>query len=149
MHLWLTSTASRAVHLSAAGPSTAGTAIHTSAGMKAGVQDGGLLNGEHHHAKCNVHDAVQELGADFDVGEIPEDMKADAEEWHEKLVEKAIEVDDAAMEAFFEGEVGVEPSAPSPGRASQGSGLPNNWHEKPVEKGTAYHECLGHLSSML
>ena len=59
----------------------------------------------HHPAECDAHGAVQELGADFDVGEIPEDMKAEAEEWHEKLVEKAIEVDDAAMEAFFEGEV--------------------------------------------
>ena len=39
------------------------------------------------------------------MGEIPADLKDEAEEWHEKLVETAIEVDDAAMEAFFEGEV--------------------------------------------
>ena len=32
-------------------------------------------------------------------------MKAEADEWHEKLVENAIEVDDEAMEKFFEGEV--------------------------------------------
>ena len=50
---------------------------------------------------------MQELGANFNVGEIPEDMKAEAEEWHEKLVEKAVEVDDAALEAYFEGEVGA------------------------------------------
>ncbi len=48
---------------------------------------------------------VQELGANFNVGEIPEQYKAEAEEWHEKLIEKAVEVDDAAMEAYFEGEV--------------------------------------------
>ena len=48
---------------------------------------------------------MQELGANFDVGEIPADMKAEADEWHEKLVENAIEVDDEAMEKFFEGEV--------------------------------------------
>ena len=52
-----------------------------------------------------IADPVQELGANFDVGEIPADLKDEAEEWHEKLVETAIEVDDAAMEAFFEGEV--------------------------------------------
>lgn len=50
---------------------------------------------------------VQELGASFNVGEIPADLRAEADEWHEKLVEKAIEVDDAAMEAFFEGEVSL------------------------------------------
>ena len=49
--------------------------------------------------------SLQELGANFDVGEIPADLRAEADEWHEKLVETAIEVDDAAMEAFFEGEV--------------------------------------------
>jgi elongation factor G len=48
---------------------------------------------------------MQELGANFNVGEIPEQYKAEAEEWHEKLIEKAVEVDDAAMEAYFEGEV--------------------------------------------
>ncbi len=48
---------------------------------------------------------MQELGANFNVGEIPEDMKAEAEEWHEKLLETAVEVDDAALEAYFEGEV--------------------------------------------
>ena len=53
---------------------------------------------------------MQELGANFNVGKIPTDMKADAEEWHEKLVEKAVEVDDAALEAYFEGEVGAFPS---------------------------------------
>ena len=55
-----------------------------------------------HNKDC---DALQELGANFNVGEIPEDMKAEAEEWHEKLLETAVEVDDAALEAYFEGEV--------------------------------------------
>lgn len=48
---------------------------------------------------------MQELGAKFDIGPIPEDMQATAEEWHEKLVESAVEVDDEAMEAYLEGTV--------------------------------------------
>ena len=48
---------------------------------------------------------MQELGANFDVGPIPEDLQEMAEEWHEKLVEDAIEVDDDAMEAYLEGNV--------------------------------------------
>ncbi len=54
------------------------------------------------HSVC----AVQELGATFDIGPIPEDMQAMAEEWREKLVDAAVEVDDEAMEAYLEGEVG-------------------------------------------
>jgi elongation factor G len=48
---------------------------------------------------------LQELGASFDVGPIPEDLQDQADEWHEKLVEDAIEVDDEAMEAYLEGNV--------------------------------------------
>ena len=70
---------------------------------------------------------LQELGANFDVGEIPADLKDEAEEWHEKLVETAIEVDDAAMEAFFEGEVSGQ-DIPSPSLAHQCACLPS----KPV-----------------
>jgi elongation factor G len=43
------------------------------------------------------------LGAEFQYGEIPADMKAQADSYHEKLVELAVEQDDAAMEAYLEG----------------------------------------------
>ncbi|AKR56051.1 elongation factor G [Youhaiella tibetensis] len=45
----------------------------------------------------------EELGAQWDVVEIPEDLKARAEEYRERLVETAVEIDDAAMEAYLEG----------------------------------------------
>ena len=44
-----------------------------------------------------------DLGARFDVEEIPEDQKADAEKWRAKMVETAVEQDDDLMEAFLEG----------------------------------------------
>ncbi len=47
------------------------------------------------------------LGADFSEEDIPADMVDQAKEWREKLIEKAVEVDDAAMESYLEGE---EPS---------------------------------------
>jgi elongation factor G len=43
------------------------------------------------------------LGAEFVVGEIPAELADQATEYHEKLVEMAVEVDDAAMEAYLEG----------------------------------------------
>ncbi|TAD86940.1 MAG: elongation factor G [Alphaproteobacteria bacterium] len=49
----------------------------------------------------------ESLGAEFTVGPIPEDMQAQAEEYRAKLIETAVEMDDAAMEAYLEGE---EPS---------------------------------------
>ncbi len=49
----------------------------------------------------------ESLGAKFDVVDIPADMKAKAEEYHAKLVELAVEADDAVMEAYLNGE---EPS---------------------------------------
>lgn len=54
---------------------------------------------------------MQELGATFDIGPIPEDLQAKAEEWHEKLVDTAIEVDDEAMEAYLEGQARPLPLA--------------------------------------
>ncbi|GAB2176878.1 elongation factor G [Dongia sp. agr-C8] len=45
----------------------------------------------------------ESLGAEFVVGDIPEDMKARAEEYHHRLVEMAVELDDKAMEAYLEG----------------------------------------------
>ena len=47
----------------------------------------------------------EELGAQWDVVEIPEDLKAKAEEYREKLIETAVEMDDAATEAYLNGEM--------------------------------------------
>jgi len=47
----------------------------------------------------------EELGAQWDVVEIPEDLKAKAVEYREKLVETAVEMDDAATEAYLNGEI--------------------------------------------
>lgn len=43
------------------------------------------------------------LGAEFVIGDIPADLKDKAEEYHARLVEMAVELDDAAMEAYLEG----------------------------------------------
>jgi elongation factor G len=45
----------------------------------------------------------EELGAKFDVVEIPAELEDQAAEYHEKLVEAAVENDDAALEAYLEG----------------------------------------------
>ncbi len=45
----------------------------------------------------------ESLGAAWDVVEIPEDLKAKAEEYREKLIETVVEIDEAAMEAYLEG----------------------------------------------
>ena len=51
----------------------------------------------------------ESLGANFKTVEIPENMKDLAEEMHAKLVETVVEMDDQAMEDFFEGkEIPVE-----------------------------------------
>jgi len=42
------------------------------------------------------------MGAEYDVEEIPADLKAEADEWRGKLVEKAAEFDDALMEKYFD-----------------------------------------------
>ncbi|ENT55766.1 elongation factor G [Brucella suis F7/06-5] len=43
------------------------------------------------------------IGAPVTVGEIPADMADKAEEYREKLIELAVEIDEAAMEAYLEG----------------------------------------------
>ena len=48
------------------------------------------------------------LGAEFVFGEIPQDMAAQAAEYREKLIEAALDFDDASMEAYLEGK---EPDA--------------------------------------
>ena len=42
------------------------------------------------------------MGAEYDVEEIPENMKAECEEWRAKLIEQAAEQDDSLMEKYFE-----------------------------------------------
>ncbi|MBQ7307738.1 MAG: elongation factor G [Clostridia bacterium] len=43
-------------------------------------------------------------GKIFEITEIPEELKAEAEKWHQNLVECVCETDDELMERFFEGE---------------------------------------------
>jgi elongation factor G len=43
------------------------------------------------------------LGAAWDVVEIPADLQARAEEYREKLIETAVEMDEAALEAYLDG----------------------------------------------
>src|SRR3982750_100862 len=50
----------------------------------------------------------ESLGAEFEVGEIPADMKDRAAEYRHNLVELCVELDDAAMEAYLGG---TEPDA--------------------------------------
>jgi elongation factor G len=46
----------------------------------------------------------EELGAKFEVTDIPEDMKAQAEEYRHKLIEKVAETDDALIEKYLNNE---------------------------------------------
>jgi elongation factor G len=50
----------------------------------------------------------ESLGANFEVMEIPADMKAKADEWRHKMVELVVELDDKVMEDYLEGK---EPDA--------------------------------------
>ena len=45
-----------------------------------------------------------DLGKDMEETDIPEDMKADAQKYHDQLVEAVAEADDALLEKFFAGE---------------------------------------------
>ncbi|MEX6509140.1 elongation factor G [Jiella sp. M17.18] len=45
------------------------------------------------------------LGAQWDVLEIPDDLKGQAEEYREAMIEAAVEIDEAAMERYLEGEM--------------------------------------------
>ena len=44
----------------------------------------------------------EEMGSHYDTLEIPEEVKADAEEWREKMLENLAEVDEALMEKYFD-----------------------------------------------
>ena len=50
----------------------------------------------------------ESLGAEFEFTEIPADLKEKAAEYREKLIETAVEVDDAIMEKYLEGEEPTE-----------------------------------------
>ena len=41
----------------------------------------------------------------YEITDVPDDMKDEVAKWREELVETALEMDDAAMEKYFEGEV--------------------------------------------
>ncbi|TFF20607.1 elongation factor G [Jiella endophytica] len=45
------------------------------------------------------------LGAQWDILDIPEDLKAQAEEYREMMIEAAVEIDEPAMEKYLEGEM--------------------------------------------
>ena len=45
-----------------------------------------------------------DLGKEMEITEIPEDMKAEAQKYHDQLVEAVAETDDALLEKFFAGE---------------------------------------------
>jgi len=47
----------------------------------------------------------ESLGAQWDIVEIPDDLKEKAEEFREKLIETVVEIDEPAMEAYLEGEM--------------------------------------------
>jgi elongation factor G len=47
----------------------------------------------------------ENLGAEWDVVEIPADLRARAEEFREKLVEAAVEMDEGALERYLDGEM--------------------------------------------
>ena len=47
----------------------------------------------------------EDLGASFEYQEIPDDLKEKAEQYYNEMVEMAAEMDDAVMEAYFEGKM--------------------------------------------
>src|SRR5690606_8314685 len=47
----------------------------------------------------------EELGAQWDVVEIPDDLKEKAAKYRESMIEAAVELDDDAMEAYLNGEM--------------------------------------------
>ncbi|CCH76715.1 elongation factor G [Nostocoides japonicum T1-X7] len=54
--------------------------------------------------KALVWRGETKLGEDYEVEEIPEDLRAKADEYHQKLVERVAEADDELMEKYLEGE---------------------------------------------
>lgn len=54
--------------------------------------------------EMKAHIYYDEMGKDIRIEEIPEELKAKAEEYRAMLVEKAVEMDDALTEKFLDGE---------------------------------------------
>ncbi|MGG5254601.1 elongation factor G [Neobacillus sp. SM06] len=54
--------------------------------------------------EMRAHFYTNDLGTDIEVKEIPEEFKAQAEEYHEKLVEAVAELDEELMEKYLGGE---------------------------------------------
>ena len=54
--------------------------------------------------EMKAHFYTNDLGTDIEVKEIPEEFKAQAEEYHEKLVEAVAELDEELMEKYLGGE---------------------------------------------
>ncbi|MBT3367085.1 MAG: elongation factor G [Nitrospina sp.] len=54
--------------------------------------------------KANVYSDLKDKGETFDVVDIPEEYKEQAEEYREKLIESVSDVDDSIMEKFLAGE---------------------------------------------
>ena len=53
--------------------------------------------------KMKAYHFEGEMGVNVVAGEIPEDLKADAKKYHDELVERIVETDDALMSEFLEG----------------------------------------------
>ena len=45
-----------------------------------------------------------DMGTQIEIADIPEELKAQAQEMHDKLIESIVETDDALLERYFEGE---------------------------------------------
>jgi len=73
------------------------------------------------------------LGAKFDVVEIPDDLKEKAAEYRNGLIEAAVELDDAVMEKYLEGE---EPDTPTLKRLIRAAVLKGAWY--PMFCGSAF-----------
>ncbi|MEE2527376.1 elongation factor G [Hyphobacterium sp. HN65] len=75
----------------------------------------------------------ESLGATFTEEEIPADLADKAAEWREKMIETAVEIDEAAMEAYLEGE---EPSVETLKKLIRKGTINLDFH--PVLCGTAF-----------
>jgi elongation factor G len=75
----------------------------------------------------------ENLGAQFDIVEIPDDLKEKAAEYRAALVEAAVELDDAVMEKYLEGE---EPDTATLKRLIRAAVLKAAWY--PMFCGSAF-----------
>jgi elongation factor G len=73
------------------------------------------------------------LGAKFDTVDIPDDLKEQAIEYRSGLIEAAVELDDAVMEKYLEGE---EPDTPTLKRLIRAAVLKGAWY--PMFCGSAF-----------